>query len=197
MDEIGLLLRALDFAAKRHKNQFRKGEDRPPYINHPIQVANLLANEAGERDPVLIAASVLHDVIEDTVDSSDEKEELIGEIKNLFGEKILMLTLEVTDDKSLRKPDRKRLQIEHAPTISDNAKKLKIADKILNVRDMTNNPPVGWPLERIIEYFDWAEKVVNGMRGVNKRMEELFDEVLILARKKYCQSADSADQNLC
>lgn len=185
MDEIGLLLKALDFAAKRHKNQFRKGEDRSPYINHPIQVANLLANEAGERDPVLLAASVLHDVIEDTVDSTDEKEELMGEIRNLFGEKILILTLEVTDDKSLRKPDRKRLQIEHASTISDNAKKLKIADKILNVRDITTNPPVGWPLERIIEYFDWAEKVVKGMRGVNKRMEDIFDEVLIRAREKY------------
>ena len=185
MDEIGLLLKALDFAAQRHKNQFRKGEDRPPYINHPIQVANLLANEAGERDPVLLAASVLHDVIEDTVDSSDEKEELIGEIRNIFGDRILTLTLEVTDDKSLKKPDRKRLQIEHAAIISDNAKKLKIADKILNVRDITNNPPVGWPLERIIEYFDWAEKVVNGMRGVNKRMEDLFDEILMKAREKY------------
>ncbi len=185
MDEIGILLKALDFAARRHKNQFRKGEDKSPYINHPIQVANMLANEAGERDSVLLAAAVLHDVIEDTVDSTDEKEELIGTIRSLFGEKILTLTLEVTDDKSLRKPERKRLQIEHAPTISDSAKKLKIADKILNVRDITNNPPVGWPPERIIEYFDWAEKVVDGMRGVNKKMEDIFYDVLMNARKKY------------
>jgi len=185
MDEIGLLLKALDFAAVRHKNQFRKGEDRPPYINHPIQVADLLANEAGERDPVLLAAAVLHDVIEDTVDSSEEKQELIDQIRNLFGEEVLMLTLEVTDDKNLRKTERKRLQVEHASIISESAKKLKLADKILNVRDIINHPPVGWSSERIIEYFEWADRVVEGMRGVNRRMEVMFDEVLKKAREKY------------
>lgn len=185
MDEVGLILKALDFAAHRHKNQFRKGGDRPPYINHPIQVANLLANEAGEKDPVLLSAAILHDVIEDTVDSSDEKDDLIGEIRRLFGEEVLSLTLEVTDDKNLRKPERKRMQIEHACLISDNAKKLKLADKILNVRDITYNPPIGWHLDRIIEYLDWAEKVVAGMRGVNKMMEDMFDMVLETARGKY------------
>lgn len=185
MDDIGLVLKALEFAAIRHKNQFRKGEDRPPYINHPIQVANLLANEAGERDPVLLTAAVLHDVIEDTVDSSDEKDELIYEIRSLFGEEVLSLTLEVTDDKNLRKPERKRLQVEHAPNISGNAKKLKLADKILNVRDITNNPPVGWHLERIIEYFDWAEQVVAGLRGVNRKMEDMFDMTVARAREKF------------
>jgi guanosine-3',5'-bis(diphosphate) 3'-pyrophosphohydrolase len=185
MDDIGLVLKALEFAAIRHKNQFRKGEDGPPYINHPIQVANLLANEAGEREPVLLAAALLHDVIEDTVDSSDEKDELIEEIKNQFGEDVLSLTLEVTDDKNLRKPERKRLQVEHAPMISENAKKLKLADKILNVRDITINPPVGWDLGRILEYFDWAEQVVAGLRGVNRKMEDMFDTVLMHGREKY------------
>lgn len=187
MDDIGLVLKAMEFAAIRHKNQFRKGEDRPPYINHPIQVANLLANEAGERDPVLLAAAVLHDVIEDTVDSSDEKDELIEEIRSQFGEDVLSLTLEVTDDKNLRKPERKRLQVEHAPTISESAKKLKLADKILNVRDITTSPPVGWHLERIVEYFDWAEQVVAGLRGVNRKMEDMFDAVVARAREKYSQ----------
>lgn len=185
MDETGLMLRVLEFAAIRHKNQFRKGEDKPPYINHPIQVANLLANEAGERDPVLLAAAILHDVIEDTVDSSDEKDELEKEIRGLFGDDILALTLEVTDDKSLRKPERKRLQIEHAPKLSVNARKLKLADKILNVRDITINPPVGWDIARIVEYLDWAEQVVAGLRGVNSKLEAMFDEVLAAGREKY------------
>lgn len=185
MDGVGLILKALDFAAHRHKNQFRKGGDKPPYINHPIQVASLLANEAGEKDPVLLSAAIMHDVIEDTADSSDEKEELIEEIRNLFGEEILSLTLEVTDDTNLRKPERKRLQIEHAFTISASAKKLKLADKILNVRDLTYNPPVGWHLERIIEYLDWAEKVVEGLRGVNEKLDGMFDEVLRNSRMKY------------
>jgi guanosine-3',5'-bis(diphosphate) 3'-pyrophosphohydrolase len=185
MNDIQLILSALEFAAIRHRKQFRKGEDRSPYINHPIQVANLLANEAGEKDPVLFAAAILHDVIEDTVDSLQEKQELIDLISEKFGEQVLSLTLEVTDDKSLLKPERKRLQIEHAPHLSDNAKKLKIADKIMNVRDITAHPPVEWPLQRILEYFEWAENVVAGMRGVNKKLEDQFDECLKAGRDKY------------
>jgi guanosine-3',5'-bis(diphosphate) 3'-pyrophosphohydrolase len=185
MDDIGLILKAIEFAAVRHKNQFRKGEDRPPYINHPIQVANLLANDAGEKEPVLLAAAILHDVIEDTVETNDEKEQLIEEIRGLFGDEVLDVTLEVTDDKSLKKHERKRLQVENASHKSDRAKKLKIADKILNIRDITNNPPVGWHYDRIIEYFNWAEQVVAGLRGVNRKLDDMFDETLATAREKY------------
>lgn len=185
MENIGLILRAMEYAAIRHKNQVRKGEDRLPYINHPIQVANLLADVAGENDPALLTAAILHDVIEDTVDANLSKDALIEEIRELFGEEVLNITLEVTDDKNLIKTERKRLQIEHAAGLSLKAKKLKLADKILNVRDITSNPPIGWPIERIIAYFDWAEKVVAGLRGVNPVMEKLFDEVLTAGRKKY------------
>jgi guanosine-3',5'-bis(diphosphate) 3'-pyrophosphohydrolase len=181
----GLILKALEFAADRHRKQFRKGEDKAPYINHPIQVASLLANEAGENDPVLLAGAMLHDVIEDTVESDEEKQELIREISQIFGDEVLSLTLEVTDDKNLEKTERKRLQVEEAPHKSINAKKLKIADKILNVRDITTDPPVGWHYERIIEYFDWAEKVVSGLRGVNPVLEKMFDDSLAEARLKY------------
>ncbi len=191
MYDIGLIFRALEYAAIRHKDQFRKGEDKPPYINHPIQVASLLVNEAGESNPVLLAAAILHDVIEDTVDSVGEKEALIEEIRKIFGENVLAITLEVTDDKSLKKPERKRLQIEHAPTISDSAKKLKLADKILNVRDITVSPPSGWNHERITEYFNWAEMVVAGLRGVSRKMEDMFDEVLARAREKYNKQASA------
>lgn len=185
MDDIGLILKSLEFAADRHRTQFRKGADRTPYINHPIQVTELLANYAGEKDPVLLSAAVLHDVIEDTVKSVEEKQELIKQMRQIFGEQVLSLVLEVTDDKSLEKPERKRLQIEDAPHKSDNAKKLKIADKIMNVRDITTNPPVGWSLERILAYFEWAEKVVAGLRGVNKKLEDLFDDCLTIARARY------------
>lgn len=187
-DNTGLILRALEFAAERHKNQFRKGEDKPPYINHPIQVASLLINEGGEDDPVLLVAAVLHDVIEDTVDTPDEEDNLISEISSLFGDEVLSITLEVTDNMNLRKSERKLKQIENAPKLSVKAKKLKIADKILNVRDITYHPPEGWHLGRILEYFDWSEKVVAGLRGVNRRLEDIFDETLQAAREKYSQS---------
>jgi guanosine-3',5'-bis(diphosphate) 3'-pyrophosphohydrolase len=185
MNDIGLILKALEFAAYRHRQQVRKGEDLIPYINHPIQVADLLANHAGESDPVLLSGAVLHDVIEDTVSSVEERDLLIHQISVLFGEEVLALTLEVTDDKTLEKTERKRLQIENASHKSDNAKKLKIADKIMNLRDLTNKPPSDWQSERIVEYFDWAEKVVAGLRGVNRNLDDLFDEALVKGRAKY------------
>jgi GTP diphosphokinase / guanosine-3',5'-bis(diphosphate) 3'-diphosphatase len=185
MCDVALLLKVLEFAAARHRNQLRKGQDRSPYINHPIQVASLLANEAGEEDIVLLSAAILHDVIEDTVETNEQKVELITQISEIFGSEILDLTLEVTDDNNLDKKERKRLQIVEASLKSERAKKLEIADKILNVRDITNNPPVDWPVDRIIEYFDWSEKVVSGLRGVNGRLEQIFDQTLELARRKY------------
>jgi (p)ppGpp synthase/HD superfamily hydrolase len=115
----------------------------------------------------------------------EERDILIDQISDLFGEEILALTLEVTDDKTLEKRERKRLQIENASHKSDNAKKLKIADKIMNLRDLTDRPPSDWPSERIIEYFDWAEKVVEGLRDVNRKLDDLFDEALVKGRAKY------------
>jgi guanosine-3',5'-bis(diphosphate) 3'-pyrophosphohydrolase len=185
MNDIAIILKSLEFAALRHKGQLRKGEGGTPYINHPVQVANLLANYAGETDPVLISAAILHDVVEDTVNSPLERDELIDEISEKFGGEILSLTLEVTDDKTLDKLERKRLQIENASHKSDRAKKLKIADKIMNLRDLTDNPPSDWSIERITGYFDWAEKVVLGLRGVNQKLDEMFDEALVIGRTKY------------
>jgi len=185
MSDTSLILKALEFAAGRHRSQFRKGQDRAPYINHPIQVASLLANDAGETDPVLLVAAILHDVIEDTVNSVEERDELITIIALIFGEETLSLTLEVTDDKTLEKKERKRLQVENASQKSTNAKKLKIADKIMNLRDIINNPPEDWQLQRISDYFDWAENVVAGLRGVNTKLEYMFDECLVKGRLKY------------
>jgi len=179
------LLKALDFAAKRHHFQFRKGEKKVPYINHPIEVASLLANEGGENDPVLLIAAILHDVIEDTVDSVVERDRLIEEIREMFGEEILSVTLEVTDDKSLEKQERKRLQVTEAPHKSVAAKKLKIADKIMNVRDIIQNPPAEWTRSRIVGYIDWSEEVVAGLRGVSPGLESLFDKTIKKARTHY------------
>jgi (p)ppGpp synthase/HD superfamily hydrolase len=185
MSETALILKALEFAAARHRTQLRKGLQRTPFINHPIRVASLLANDAGETDPVLLSAAILHDVIEDTVNSVEERDELINTISDMFGTKIMALTLEVTDDKTLEKQERKRLQVLNAPHKSVNAKKLKIADKIMNLRDIASDPPADWSLQRISDYFDWAENVVAGLRGVNSRLEEMFDESVSSGRLKY------------
>jgi (p)ppGpp synthase/HD superfamily hydrolase len=175
--EISRFLNALEFSANKHRSQKRKDEAGSPYINHPIKVARLLWNEGAVRNIDIIIAAILHDTVEDT-DTS------IEEIKNLFGEKVALYVSEVTDDKKLLKAERKRMQIEHAPHISNEAKQVKLSDKISNVSDIVYSAPADWPLQRKIEYLDWADKVVAGLRGCNARLEKVYDEILKDAREK-------------
>jgi len=163
------LIAALAFAAHKHRDQRRKDVLASPYINHPIALANVLANEAFVDDEIVLIAAILHDTIEDT-DTSEE--ELIHE----FGPEIAAIVLEVTDDKSLPKAERKRLQVVHAGVISHSAKLVKLADKICNLRDISRSAPEGWSLERQQAYFDWARAVIDGMRGTHPTLERLFDE---------------------
>jgi GTP diphosphokinase / guanosine-3',5'-bis(diphosphate) 3'-diphosphatase len=82
---------------------------------------------------------------------------------------------EVTDDKSLPKAERKRLQVEHAAHISNSAKLVKLADKICNLRDVANSPPADWDVDRKRDYFDWSRAVVDRMRGTHEPLEAIFD----------------------
>lgn len=67
--------------------------------------------------------------------------------------------MEVSDDKSLPKQTRKQLQIEHAAHCSPEAKLVKLADKLYNLRDLEKETPQGWTQERKQQYFEWAAKV--------------------------------------
>jgi guanosine-3',5'-bis(diphosphate) 3'-pyrophosphohydrolase len=163
------VIKAIAFAADKHRNQRRKDADASPYINHPIALANVLANEADVEDERVLVAAVLHDTIEDTETSEQE-------LVRVFGKDVAEIVLEVTDDKSLPKDERKRLQIEHAPHVSRRAKLVKLADKICNLRDIAASPPADWAAERKQEYFDWAKAVVDGLRGVHPALEHVFDE---------------------
>ena len=169
------LLKAIAFAADKHRHQRRKDAEASPYINHPIAVANGLAGEGEISDKVTLLAAVLHDTVEDT-------QTTFAELEQRFGPEVAALVREVTDDKSLTKAQRKQLQIEHAPASSDRAKQLKIADKICNVRDIAVSPPANWPLQRRRDYLEWAEKVVAGCRGVNDRLDQAFSHAIATAR---------------
>ena len=168
-----LLLNALSFAAHKHRDQRRKDAEASPYINHPIALAEVLAGEGGILDIEVLAAALLHDTIEDTATTAEE----LGE---QFGERIAAMVLEVTDDQALPKVDRKRLQIEHAAQLSQGAKLVKLADKICNLRDVAERPPAKWDLRRRQEYFDWAKKVIDGLRGAHPKLEAAFDAAYLL-----------------
>ena len=167
--DVVAVARALDFAARKHSKQRRKGEAGEPYVNHLAEVARLVAEATGGKDTVSVLAALLHDAIEDTPTT---REELQAE----FGREVADVVAEVTDDKSLPKAERKRLQVETTPHKSRRAKLVKIADKTSNLRSIANSPPVDWDVKRQREYFDWAARVVEGCRGTNAILEKWFDE---------------------
>ena len=175
-----LILKAAHFAAQKHREQRRKDEYASPYIIHPISVALAIAQIGGVDDPEILAAALLHDTIEDTDTTSEELEEQ-------FGEQVCKYVLEVSDDKSLPKAERKKRQIEHAKTLSKGAALIKLGDKISNVTDVINNPPSDWDINRRKEYLDWAEAVIKNCPQVNEKMENKFQEVLSSGRKKLIQ----------
>ena len=172
-----LVLRAADFAARHHRDQRRKGERRRPYINHCVQVAEMLARVADVDDVVLLAGALLHDVVEDTVATE-------ADVRATFGDAVADLVMEVTDDKSLPKAERKRQQIATAGKKSGRARLLKIADKISNVRDLVTDAPE-WPAQRCLTYVEWSREVVEPMRGVSPALEALFDQVCAATEAHY------------
>jgi guanosine-3',5'-bis(diphosphate) 3'-pyrophosphohydrolase len=172
-----LILRAIDFAARKHRDQRRKDEESSPYINHPISVSLLLAEIGGITDPEVLSAAILHDTLEDTNSTPEE-------LEATFGIRIRNLVEEVTDDKSLPKVRRKELQIDHACELSCDAVLIKLGDKISNVLDVTHSPPTNWDLRRRREYLDWAEAVVNNCSPANSALLTYFAQVLEEGRRK-------------
>jgi guanosine-3',5'-bis(diphosphate) 3'-pyrophosphohydrolase len=166
--ELTLLLKALAFAARKHRDQRRKDAQASPYINHPIALADVLVNEAGVTDVEVLCAALLHDTIEDAKTTPEE-------LEREFGHAIASIVLELTDNKMLKKRTRKRMQVAHAKSASREAKLVKLADKICNLRDVNASPPANWDLARRREYFDWAKSVVDRLRGANPRLEAAFD----------------------
>jgi len=171
-----VLRRATGFAAWKHKGQMRKGEGEIPYIHHPIEVTAILAEVGGVTDFDVLQAALLHDTIEDTDANRDE-------LETHFGSRVCAIVLEVTDDTSLDKAVRKARQVEHAPHLSNDAQSLKLADKTSNVYDVAFSKPVDWPPQRQLEYFDWAFRVVAGLRGCNSALEAEFDRQLAESRR--------------
>ena len=163
-----LLGRAYHFAAVQHVNQRRKGELAEPYLNHLTELADLVATATNGTDLELIMAAVLHDTVEDTT-------AMPADIERLFGRRIAHIVAEVTDDKSLPKAERKRLQIEHAANASPEARIIKLADKTSNLRALANSPPVNWSKERRQEYVAWAGRVADHCRCVNDWLASEFD----------------------
>jgi guanosine-3',5'-bis(diphosphate) 3'-pyrophosphohydrolase len=176
-NDLDSFLKALNFSAQKHRHQKRKDSPGSPYIHHPIEVANILWTIGKVEDITTLIAAILHDTLEDTDTTAEH-------IRTTFGDEVLELVLELSDDNNLSKQERKQNQIAHAPLLSPRAKQIKLADKICNVHDVAYLPPEGWSRHRRIEYLKWAQAVIDGLRGTNESLEKCFDETLAAATDK-------------
>lgn len=175
------LMKAVDFAAEKHKEQKRKDPQGTPYINHPIRVCNKLT-KAGITDLKILQAALLHDTLEDTKTTAEE-------IEKEFGIEVLKIVQECSDDKKLPAAERKKQQIAHASKISYEAMLVKLADKFDNLTDLLNNQPSSWSIERIQGYYYWSYLVIKEMSGTNTYLEnelnELFSGTFIYKEQYY------------
>lgn len=174
---INRVIDALALAAEAHRHQRRKDADATPYVNHPIALLHILSHEAGVTDPDVLCAALLHDYLEDCCGQAEGLSVQQGRelLEQRFGPQVLAYVDAVTDDKTLPKQERKRLQVEHAAHAPEGARLVKLADKIANLRDIDAAPPADWSFERRQEYFDWAKRVIDQVRGTHPRLEALFD----------------------
>jgi (p)ppGpp synthase/HD superfamily hydrolase len=170
-----LVSEAADLAARRHSGMARKGRGNEPYINHLAEVANLLAIATEGADAELAAAGWLHDTVEDTATTQQE-------LTEKFGKRVAALVVEVTDDMTLPKDQRRQKQIADAPHKSPDAKLIKIADKISNIRARILPEPSQSERDDLIDYVGWAVQVVAGCRGVNAMLDRTFDDTVQAAR---------------
>lgn len=174
-ESLVLITRALDYAAHHHTDQRRKGARGEPYINHLAEVAHLLAVATEGKDPELVAAALLHDAVEDT-------DVRLEELEREFGHDVAGLVAQVTDDKSLPKAERKRLQVETVSRKPERARLLKLADKISNLRALSTSPPDDWPEERRQAYAAWAQEVAGQCTGLNPYLDAQYEKALAALR---------------
>lgn len=170
MEGIRLVTAAAHFAAMKHRSQKRKtaAGDSVPYIEHPLDAMNILA-QCGVTDPEVLAAAVLHDTVEDT-------DTTLEEIAERFGPRVAALVAECSDDKALDKITRKRQQLEHAPSASPGAALVKLADKVSNC---AGKKPDSWSKETSEGYNKWCFAVCQFLFGHNTQLDDMVKALFV------------------
>lgn len=169
--DVERILDAVSYAAECHQFQTRKNAKKTPYIAHPIVVAETIVTVGKVYDADIIIAALLHDTIEDT-------QATFQDIRSRFGDKVEGYVREVTDDKSLSAAKRKKLQIIHAPDKSKGAAIIKMSDKLYNLNNLLHDAPIEWTRERIDQYFQWAQSVVDNLPEANKPLKAEVHKVI-------------------
>ncbi len=163
------LTKALTFAAEAHRNQRRKGAAQEPYVNHLIEVLDLLVQTTSNADMDMLIAALLHDVVEATATTYED-------VAASFGERVAEIVRENSDDMSLPKGERRRTRIAAMAHKSRAARIVKIADVISNLRAIAVSPPAGWSAGRKLGYLEGCRQLVDAARGTETSIERIFDE---------------------
>lgn len=170
-----LAVRARTFALAAHAGHTRKGAAAEPYSDHLADLAGFVLRHGG--DEVAVAAAWLHDTVEDVAGVT------LDRIRDTFGEAVAGIVAERTDDKSMDKAERKRLQVAHAPAKSPRAALVKAGDKTSNVTSVADSPAAHWSVERCRAYVDWAAEVVAALPRLPKPAREEFQAAVERTRR--------------
>lgn len=120
-----MIRKAVEFAREAHEGMVRKGTE-IPYINHPLEVAVIVTQITDDEE--MVAAALLHDVLEDTPVTR-------AELEHLFGLRVAALVAAETEDKSKTWQERKQETVEHLEHATLEEKILVLGDKLSNIRD--------------------------------------------------------------
>lgn len=163
--------RAIIFAVAAHGGAFRKGSE-VPYISHPLEVAAIAARLSDDKE--VLAAAVLHDVLEDTPTAPERIEEL-------FGKRVLALVKADSEDKLRDIPKseswktRKTALLEYLPEASRDEQIIVLADKLSNIRSVYDDyTKIG---DRLWEKFNVKDKKMHAWYyyGVKRNLDKVKD----------------------
>jgi len=171
MSNRAIVFEALDFAARRHRDQRRKGPGGAPYVNHLIEVVRLLSVVAGVEDPEVLAAGALHDVLEDTKTQPEE-------LTEHFGSRVTNLVRSLTDDRTLSRETRRAITLKHLSIAEEIVRLIKLADLTSNVAEL----PSDWDHERRQTYLDWSARAAQLCFGQSEALDRLYQQRVLNAR---------------
>ncbi len=178
--DVEKILKGVEFAADKHRLQTRKNKEKTPYIAHPIGVAENLMKTGNVRDASMIIGALLHDTLEDT-------QTTFSEIEKAFGKDVANYVKELSCDKGLTHSEKNRRQVIEASHKSAGAAQIKLADKLANLSELTHNPPSSWTQERVDQYYEWAQSVIDRLPAANPALKKAVDDLV----DQYWEKQDS------
>jgi (p)ppGpp synthase/HD superfamily hydrolase len=167
LNAIDRLSKATVFACQKHAGATRD-DGITPYAVHPIRVMENLRRLCGEREEAVLIAALLHDTIEDAAVTYDD-------IAAQFGEDVAGLVAELTNDNRLPKARRRAEMMKHLSDLSPRAKRIKLADRLDNVVDLTRG--IG-TREKRQRYHEETERLLEALSGTCEPIENAIREAL-------------------